>query len=500
MAALALVMLLGARLTLAMDSVPKAEYRTRRVALSDKLNGGAAVVFAGVQPLLDFLPYRQDSDFFYLTGWTEPGAAIAVIGPGPATTVARVGTEVPAHGYREILFLPERDLVMEKYTGAKMDASTPGVKAATGFDEVMSMSALPEVLTKFVGEDRRVRGRRLWGQTDVPAARATMNFLAASFGVSDAPPENDVRSLTRELRSVKSSAEVELIRKASDASIAAQLAGMRAIRPGVRERTVAGVEIATMMADECERVSYAPIVGSGPNSTTLHYSENGRVMERGDVVVIDAAAEEIDAEPATVFEEIPGAGELPGGEDFAAVFGVDKGGVGADGANGAHGKDGGAEFIDEDAQIAFEAAVVRVPVAVETGEARGGLRLVNGGVAGDPGVTLGDGKGVIGEFFGKPGVHEAGGCGAGAVVDEAGDRLDAELLHFFEAGAEGFEGAGGDGALPGEGVAELPEAKLAKEGEVTGAGEVATSLGLVEPLIVNAVDGAFHATPEFEAI
>ena len=131
----------------------------------------------------------------------------------------------------------------------------------------------------------------MWSQTDVKAARATMEFLAASFGVSDPPPENDVRALTRELRTVKSAAEIALIREASDASIAAQLAGMRAIRPGVRERTVAGVEIETMMAEGCERVSYAPIVGSGINSTTLHYSENGRVMERGDVVVIDAAGE-----------------------------------------------------------------------------------------------------------------------------------------------------------------------------------------------------------------
>ena len=73
------------------------------------------------------------------------------------------------------------------------------------------------------------------------------------------------------LRTVKSAAEIALLRKASEASIAAQEAGMRAIRPGVRERTVAGVEIAKMMEEGCERVSYAPIVGSGPNATTLHY-------------------------------------------------------------------------------------------------------------------------------------------------------------------------------------------------------------------------------------
>jgi Xaa-Pro aminopeptidase len=66
---------------------------------------------------------------------------------------------------------------------------------------------------------------------------------------------------------------------------------MRSIKPGVRERTVAGVELAKMMEDGCERASYPPIVGSGPNSTTLHYSENSRTMKSGDLVVIDEAGE-----------------------------------------------------------------------------------------------------------------------------------------------------------------------------------------------------------------
>ncbi len=275
----------------ALESVPKAEYRERRVRIAAKLNGGAAILFSNTEPVLDFMPYRQDSDFFYLSGWTQPGAAILILGPGPATTVPRVGTELPAHPYREILFLPERDLVMEKYTGAKMDAATSGAQAATGFDEVMPISSLPAVLTGFVGQDRRARGRLLWRQLDMPAATATMAFLAASFGIADPPPDNDVRALTTPLREVKSPAEIDLLRKAGNASIVAQQAGMRAIHPGVRERTVAGIEIEKMMEEGCERPSYAAIVGSGPNSTTLHYAANDRLMQAGDVVVIDEAGE-----------------------------------------------------------------------------------------------------------------------------------------------------------------------------------------------------------------
>ena len=276
---------------LAMDSVPKSEYRQRRVALAEKLHGGVAVLFAADEPVLDFMPYRQDSDFFYLTGWNEPGAALIVIGAGPASTVARTGEPVPAHTYREILLLPERDRIIEKYTGVKMDASTPQVQSATGVDDVLQISALPRVLTEFIGQDRRVRNQQIWRQLDMPAATSTINFVAASFGLAELPPTQDVRTLTMALRTVKSTAEIALLKQASDASIAAQLAGMRAIKPGVRERTVAGIELEKMMEDGCERPSYAAIVGSGPNSTVLHYAANSRSMENGDVVVIDAAGE-----------------------------------------------------------------------------------------------------------------------------------------------------------------------------------------------------------------
>ncbi|CAN5758655.1 Xaa-Pro aminopeptidase [soil metagenome] len=287
---LAALVLLAGGTAFALDSVPKAEYRTRRVALADGLKGGVAIVFSATEPLLDFMPYRQDSDFYYLTGWTEPGAALVVIGPGPETTT-RLGDVVPAHGYKEFLFLPSRNLVLEKYTGVKMDAATPGAAAATGFDAVMPMTAMPEVLTKFIAEDRR-RAANVWSQLDVPAAMASVQFVASSLGtIVNSTGVSDVRSLTMTLRTVKSPAEIELLRKAADASIVSQRAGMRAIKPGVRERTVAGVEVASMMAEGCERPSYAPIVGAGANSTTLHYSSNEAMMKAGEVVVIDAAGE-----------------------------------------------------------------------------------------------------------------------------------------------------------------------------------------------------------------
>ena len=284
-----LVLLIAAQMAHAFDSVPKAEYRQRRIKLAAQLHGGSALIVAAHEPPMEYQDYRQDEDFFYLTGSNEPGGALLLIGDGPAATT-RLGTVVPAHSYREILFLPTRNPIREKYTGVKTDAATPGAREILGVDEVMALTSLPAVYGAFLGEDLR-RAKEIWTQQDMGVATATLAFTSTVLGTDVTPPTHDVRALTTQLRMVKSPAEIALIQRATDASIASQLAGMRAIKPGVRERTIAGVEVGAMLAEGCERVSYPAIVGSGANSTTLHYSENSRIMAAGDVVVIDAAGE-----------------------------------------------------------------------------------------------------------------------------------------------------------------------------------------------------------------
>ncbi|NYF81383.1 aminopeptidase P N-terminal domain-containing protein [Granulicella arctica] len=274
----------------ALESVPKPEYRTRRGTLAEKMSGGIAVLFAAEEPILDFMPYRQDEDFYYLTGWNEPGAALVVVAATPSVAATDITTARAAQPYREILFLPARNMRTEKYTGAKMDASTSGVAASTGVDEVLPMSEMPAILNGLVAIDR-TRFRNIWTEQDSKQAKAFLTFTASTLGLGDAPEAHDLSGLTMELRAVKSPEELALMKKAANASIASQLAEMRAVQPGVTERKVAGVIIEKLMEEGCERVSYAPIVGSGKNATTLHYSENSATMKAGDVVVIDAAGE-----------------------------------------------------------------------------------------------------------------------------------------------------------------------------------------------------------------
>lgn len=266
----------------ALEKQPASAYHTRRVGLGAELKGGVAVLFAAEEPVLDFMPYRQDSDFYYLTGWNEPGAALMIAG----------ASVEPGHErrYREILFLPTRNLRTETYTGPKMDATSPAVVEAAGVDAVEPMTQLPAELNKLVASDRAV-ALNTWTQPDSNQAKALVEFNAVTLGLPSAPAAHDVASLTMPLRQVKDAGEIELLKKAGTASIAAQRAMMRDVKPGITERAIAGKMTAVWYEHNCERPSYAPIVGTGINSTTLHYSANSSTVEDGDVVLVDAACE-----------------------------------------------------------------------------------------------------------------------------------------------------------------------------------------------------------------
>jgi Xaa-Pro aminopeptidase len=281
---LVLVVLLLADPVQALERQPTPIYHARREALAAKLNGGIAIVFAANEPPLEYQEYRQDEDFYYLTGWNEPGAALLIESAAPAHD------QVPARAYREVMLLPIRNLRMERYTGVKLDAASPDAVKSTGVDEVKSLSDLPAILSDLAVKDRRALSK-IWSQTDVVQSKPTLNWTAITLGDPEAPAFADVRQPVAELRAVKDPGEVELIRKATDASIQAQLAMLHAVKPGVSERSIAGLLDYVQMQGGCERPSYPPIVGSGANSTVLHYMANENTMKDGDVVVVDAACE-----------------------------------------------------------------------------------------------------------------------------------------------------------------------------------------------------------------
>jgi Xaa-Pro aminopeptidase len=283
-ATLSMLALLSAVSLHGLDRQPAADYHARRVALANKLNGGIAVMFAADEPTQEYLSYRQAEDFYYLTGWNEPGAALMIEAPAAAQ-----GTHA-ARPYREILFLPTRNLRMELYTGVKLDAATPNAPQIAGVDEVKSMTDFAVTLNQLATENRAVMSR-IWSEPDTEQAKALLTWTATTLGMDGAPSFKDVRNPVQELRATKDAGEIALLHKASDASVKAQFAMMKSVHPGQKERTTAGIIIEKLMENGCERVSYPPIVGSGEKSTELHYSENSQTMKDGDVVVVDAAGE-----------------------------------------------------------------------------------------------------------------------------------------------------------------------------------------------------------------
>ena len=278
---LAVLLFLFCSFGAALDRQPAADYHVRREALAKKA-GGVIVLVAPLEPMGAVYAFRQDDNFYYLSGITVPGAALLVV---PAVEAQG---DTPARSYTEILFLPPRNLRLEKFTGLQLGADDPQATKLTGFDRVEEMGKLPDEVSKLLAVGRPVVYTELATDGETSPSAEALAFLKHSTAMVFF---QDVKKMITDQRTVKDAGEIALIRKAVDASAAAHMAAMRAVKPNVKE-----YEISALMQYEwdrrgCERPSYAPIVGSGHNSTVLHYSENTNTMKAGDVVVIDAAAE-----------------------------------------------------------------------------------------------------------------------------------------------------------------------------------------------------------------
>jgi len=270
-----------------LERQPNADYHARREALAAKLDGGMALVFAPneAEGPNDLYGYRPDDNFYYLTGWAEPGAVVLV------AAAAEAQGSSPARPYTEILFLPSRNYSQEKWTGPKLGPDNPDAAKITGFDHVEVLDHLRDDTMRLLLQGRP----NIY--TDLPAYEQTSNSAAPLDWLKRAnafpirTSFQNVRPLLQLQRTFKDDGEIALLRKAADASVAAQLAAMREVKPGVTEQEISARLQYEWGKRGCERPAYAPIVGSGFNSTVLHYSEDSGTMQAGDVVVIDAAGE-----------------------------------------------------------------------------------------------------------------------------------------------------------------------------------------------------------------
>ena len=274
---------------------PNSVYAERRAKLAAQADGPVLLWgLTGREESSQAYIFRQEDNFYNLTGHNEEGAGMIILPPLKNGAAVAAASGADNHdgwdGSREILFLPAKDAAKEKWNGIRMSPSDPGIEARTGFATVRQFSEmratverlakLYPVLCTILPYEKENGG--------YPHEKAVVDWLQLA-----APQAKlkDIRPQIGALRQVKSPGEISFLKQAIELSLDAQFEAMKLMRPGLYEYQVAAkmVEVHAWGGSEAE--GYAPIVGAGPNSTSLHYNKLSRKIEDGDIVVLDVGAQ-----------------------------------------------------------------------------------------------------------------------------------------------------------------------------------------------------------------
>jgi Xaa-Pro aminopeptidase len=268
---------------------PNSVYAARRGKLAAQIDSPILLWgFTGREESSQSYIFRQEDNFYYLTGHNEEGAGLIIM---PALRSA--GGTVPVtswDGPQEMLFLPPKNPAKEKWNGLRMSPSDPGIQARTGFASVLpypEMRATLEKLAKLY----------LTIYTILPYEKENGGYpheKAVADWIHTCVPQTklkEIRSSIEALRQIKSRGEIAFLTQAIELSLDAQLAAMRMMRPGLHEYEIAAKMVEVHAKGGSEAEGYAPIVGAGPNSTALHYDQLARKIEDGDIVVLDVGAQ-----------------------------------------------------------------------------------------------------------------------------------------------------------------------------------------------------------------
>lgn len=253
-------------------------FAARRAEFLEVLGDTIAIIPAGREQVRNHdvdHPFRQQSDFFFLTGFTEPDA-VAVLDPRSDEPYT--------------LFVRPRDPEAEAWTGRRVGVD--GALAEIGADAAFEITELGGWLKRNLIGRSRV-GYRFGGPHDaaITAAIATARAATTSLGATAPSDIVDVGLLLAEMRLVKSEEEIAALREACRISAVAHAEAMRFAEPGRTERQVQAAIEYVFASMDAERPGYGSIVAGGDNAVILHYVENDAVLRDGDLLLIDAGAE-----------------------------------------------------------------------------------------------------------------------------------------------------------------------------------------------------------------
>ena len=259
---------------------PNAEYARRRKQLMRMAGDDAILVLPTAPPRIrsndTHYGYRQDSDFWYLTGFDEPEAVLVLV-PGRA------------HG-EALLFCRERDPAREAWDGPR--AGTEGAVDAFGFDDAYPIADLDEILPGLL--EGRTRVYYHFGRDTEFDLKLIgwVNRVRAQVKQGAQPPHEflELGHYLHELRLYKSRDELRLMRRAAQIAAGAHVKAMRAARPGMHEYEVEAAILHHFRSNDAVP-AYESIVGSGANACVLHYIANRAQIGENDLLLIDAGAE-----------------------------------------------------------------------------------------------------------------------------------------------------------------------------------------------------------------
>jgi Xaa-Pro aminopeptidase len=250
-------------------------FKARRAALAESLDGGVAVMYgAGGSNAVVNSGFIQESNFYYLTGISEPGAAL-ILAPGE-------------HRYKEILFLQPRNPEQEDWEGRR-EPLGDALEEATGFDNVMRTNRLPSYLTQILQRSRKAvfLGPVVGADADVPRALGILRDAQAR--VPGSSLEN-MADLVPEMRRIKEDLEIAQIRKAVDITGEGILAAMQSVEPGMKEFQLQSVVEHVYEMAGAQFLGFSTILAAGANATVLHYGSNNQPIADSGLVLIDTGA------------------------------------------------------------------------------------------------------------------------------------------------------------------------------------------------------------------
>ena len=261
--------------------ISKQEFARRRKNLMSQLEPNSiAIVPSARQKIRNRdaeFPFRQDSDFYYLTGFSEPDSVLVLL-PGRK------------HG-QYVLFCRERDPAMELWNGYR--AGPEGACDTYGADDAFPIGDIDDILPGLLeGRERVYYAMGRHSDFDQKVME-WVNVIRSKVRAGAHPPGEflDLDHLLHDLRLYKRAAEIRLMRKAGKISAQAHIRAMQLCKPGVFEYQLEAEIQHEFGRNGARFAAYTSIVGAGKNGCILHYTENNDCVKDGDLVLIDAGCE-----------------------------------------------------------------------------------------------------------------------------------------------------------------------------------------------------------------